>query len=129
MDPIGCETLRVAEDSLSSVTVLRISSLPKRVAEILNGTRNAIAGIEGAMMHATPALGVVRCILPGGTSLETIDRVRSAAPGATVIFERLPHAAWASVSPSVASDRLSQGIKRAFDPSNILNPGILGPVS
>ena len=129
MDPSVWEKLRVAEDSLPGATVLRISSLPKRVAEVWNATRNAAAGIEGAMMHATPALGVVRCILPEHTSLEMIDRVRSAAPHATVIFERLPHAAWATISPSVTSDRLSQGIKRAFDPSNILNPGILGLVS
>jgi hypothetical protein len=30
------------------------------------------------------------------------------------------------LSPSVVGDRISQGIKGAFDPSNILNPGILG---
>jgi len=33
---------------------------------------------------------------------------------------------WREVSPSVVSDDLSRGIKRAFDPHHILNPGILG---
>jgi len=43
-----------------------------------------------------------------------------------VIFEKLPADVWPVVSPSVASDPLSRGIKRAYDPHNILNPGILG---
>jgi FAD/FMN-containing dehydrogenase len=29
-------------------------------------------------------------------------------------------------SPTVVADPLSQGIKKAYDPHNILNPGILG---
>jgi FAD/FMN-containing dehydrogenase len=32
---------------------------------------------------------------------------------------------WTSI-PSVVSDSLSQGLKKAYDPHNILNPGILG---
>jgi glycolate oxidase FAD binding subunit len=43
-----------------------------------------------------------------------------------VVFETLPTEIWAELSPSVVSDSLSQGIKRAYDPHNILNPGILG---
>jgi FAD/FMN-containing dehydrogenase len=44
-----------------------------------------------------------------------------------VIFEKLPSAEiWAQVSPSAVADPLSQGIRKAYDPSNILNPGILG---
>jgi FAD/FMN-containing dehydrogenase len=30
------------------------------------------------------------------------------------------------VSPSVVADPLSQGLKNAYDPQRILNPGILG---
>jgi glycolate oxidase FAD binding subunit len=43
-----------------------------------------------------------------------------------VVFETLPTEIWSQLSPSVVSDSLSQGIKRAYDPHNILNPGILG---
>jgi len=43
-----------------------------------------------------------------------------------LIFETLPADVWRVVSPSVVSDPLSRGIKRAYDPHNILNPGILG---
>jgi hypothetical protein len=44
----------------------------------------------------------------------------------SVIFEKLPADVWPVVSPSVASDLLSRGIKKAYDPHNVLNPGILG---
>jgi FAD/FMN-containing dehydrogenase len=30
------------------------------------------------------------------------------------------------VSPTVVSDALSRGIRKAYDPHNLLNPGILG---
>lgn len=80
-------------------------------------------------MHGTPGFGVVRCVLRGDTPHEVVQRMATSTHGATVIFERLPAAMWPLLSPGVASDRLSQGIKRAFDPSNILNPGIMGPVS
>ena len=43
-----------------------------------------------------------------------------------VIFEKLPADVWANVSPTVVADPLSQGIRKAYDPNNILNPGILG---
>ena len=46
--------------------------------------------------------------------------------GTSVIFETLPAEVWPVVSPSVASDPLSRGIKKAYDPYSILNPGILG---
>jgi FAD/FMN-containing dehydrogenase len=41
------------------------------------------------------------------------------------IFEKLPDETWAEI-PSPTSDPLSRGIKKAYDPNNILNPGILG---
>jgi FAD/FMN-containing dehydrogenase len=43
-----------------------------------------------------------------------------------VIFETLPAEVWSQISPSVVADPLSRGIKKAYDPFNILNPGILG---
>ena len=48
------------------------------------------------------------------------------AGSSEVIFEKLPAEVWAHVSPTVVADPLSQGIKRAYDPHDILNPGILG---
>jgi len=57
---------------------------------------------------------------------ESIDFHEGGIGSSEVIFERLPPEVWSAVSPSVVSDGLSQGVKRAFDPHNILNPGILG---
>jgi len=80
-------------------------------------------------MHSTVSMGIVRCILPGSADLETVRAIAAANPGCTFVYERLPSHMWDVLSPSVASDRLSQGIKRAFDPFGILNPGIMGPLT
>jgi hypothetical protein len=44
----------------------------------------------------------------------------------TRVLERMPSAIWRSFAPSAVTDRLSQGIKTAYDPQCLLNPGILG---
>jgi hypothetical protein len=46
-------------------------------------------------------------------------------PADHLVFEKLPAQVWTGI-PSVVSDSLSRGIKKAYDPNNILNPGILG---
>jgi glycolate oxidase FAD binding subunit len=116
-------------ESQNPPIVLRISSRPARVAEIWSNASRVLSELSGASMHATPRFGVVRCILPPDTKASAVERLARSSPDVTVIYERLPHAMWAALSPSVAADRISQGIKRAFDPSNILNPGIMGPKS
>lgn len=109
--------------------VMRISTLPQMLSQVWSDIRARISDEAGVAMHATPSLGLMRCILPSSAEISTIHGIISAAPGATVIFERLPHDAWDLLSPSVIGDRLAQRVKRAFDPSNILNPGILGAVT
>ena len=109
--------------------VLRLSSRPARIAELWSNARAVLSEAEGAFMHATLKFGVVRCVLPSDSSASLIERLAASSPGITAIFERLPHTMWQALSPSVTADRISQGIKRAFDPSNILNPGIMGPMS
>lgn len=42
------------------------------------------------------------------------------------IFERLPAELWPVLAPSAVTDPLSQGIRKAYDPRDLLNPGILG---
>lgn len=107
--------------------VLRFSSLPQQVAHVWNSARTIISGIAGGAMHATPSLGIVRCILPASTPLEVLERMLY-WPQTTVIFERLPSTAWRIFSPTVVGDALAQRVKKAFDPDNLLNPGILGPL-
>jgi FAD/FMN-containing dehydrogenase len=43
-----------------------------------------------------------------------------------VIFERLPADLWNELAPSAVKDRLSRDVKERFDPSHVLNPGVLG---
>ena len=131
IDAFVWEKLREVENGIVTAdldpVVVRISSLPRNVAQLWSNSRNVLAGVDGAAMHSTPSLGIVRCMLPGNTPIDAIERLAKASPGATVIYERLPAAAWQSLSPGAAFDRISRGIKRAFDPANVLNPGILGP--
>jgi len=77
-------------------------------------------------MHASLGSGIVRCIVPAGSAPDEVARIAAACGDFSVVFERLPPALWEVLSPSVSADRLSRGIKQAFDPANILNPGILG---
>jgi hypothetical protein len=91
------------------------------------------------LMHGAPLRGVVRCIVPDvGTARdgsrghvrvgveERLTRALTAPFDGRRVFERAPGAIWRSFAPNAVADRLSQGIKRAYDPLCILNPGILG---
>ncbi|HUR91948.1 MAG TPA: FAD-binding oxidoreductase [Gemmatimonadaceae bacterium] len=83
-------------------------------------------GIDGQelMRHATVMRGIVRCMLNGsGSPVAAIAR----APGsARLIAERLDRVSWSALAPSPVSDPISNRVKQAFDPSNVLNPGIFG---
>lgn len=109
--------------------VIRLSTLRGRVAELWTNAQRAAGEIPGAMMHATPAFGTLRCILPADTPVASAESFALSLSGATCVYERLPSSLWPVLSPSVTADRISQGIRRAFDPQNILNPGIFGPLT
>jgi hypothetical protein len=75
------------------------------------------------MVLASLGRGVARCILPGDAQ----DAARRLARcDASVIFERLPADLWNELAPPAVNDRLSRGVKERFDPSRVLNPGVLG---
>jgi FAD/FMN-containing dehydrogenase len=81
--------------------------------------------------HATLTRGVVRCILPTPSDDEEESARLRGIIGSlqhlgTAVVERLPAALWPSLVPSAAVDPLSIGVRNAFDPDRILNPGILG---
>jgi hypothetical protein len=119
------DKLRVLETPESSV--FRISGLPTELAERWERMRTMMEGSEGSLMHASIARGTVRCLLPGEPRPAAIETMSSPHASDTVIFETLPPALWTRFSPTAIADRVSQGIKSAFDPLGILNPGILGP--
>ena len=115
-------------------SVIRISSLPTRVlgtaASILADSPPEVA------ISINPRRGVMRIVTHHGASADatnvggagiSIDLPSNGQGSDTkLIFETLPADVWRVVSPSVVSDPLSRGIKRAYDPHNILNPGIFG---
>ena len=117
-----------------AASVIRISTLPTR---FLAAASSILADTEPRILISiNPRRGVMRLVTRGdrdmdsamgadaGSSLDFPGDGQGAAT--SLIFERLPAEVWPVVSPSVTADALSRGIKKAYDPHNVLNPGILG---
>jgi len=115
-------------------SVIRISTLPTR---FLAAASSILADTEPRIMISiNPRRGVMRLVTRDDRDRESANAVDAGTSldfpsdghdgGTSVIFEKLPAEVWSVVSPSVVSDPLSRGIKKAYDPHNILNPGILG---
>jgi glycolate oxidase FAD binding subunit len=111
----------------AETVVLRLSGLPTSLADTWVHVQRSIEGVEGAFAHATISRGVVRCIIPQSAA-EMTERLALPGIAAKTAYERLPWSMWPQLSESVTTDRLSRGIRGVFDPSGILNPGILGPI-
>jgi glycolate oxidase FAD binding subunit len=114
----------------TGAVVLRLSTAPSRTAALWDRA-SAVVERAGGSAHATLTRGVVRCLLPSqGAGDEELARLRGIVGAlqhlATTIVERLPAPLWPSLVPAAASDPLSVGVRNAFDPDRILNPGILG---
>ncbi|AHG90061.1 FAD linked oxidase domain-containing protein [Gemmatirosa kalamazoonensis] len=118
--------LRAVEPAVA--TVVRVSARPSRLAALCAQLFSPAAGAFGVLAHASVERGIARLILPGdaGFGLPRFD-VGDAAPA--VVVERLPASLWAEhgahLAPPREPDRLTLGVRRAFDPHGILNPGIL----
>ncbi|MEP6507933.1 MAG: FAD-binding oxidoreductase [Gemmatimonadales bacterium] len=115
-----------AADRSGSNIVVRVSGLPGRIGDMWTVLEKMIGTIPGARMHASAGLGIVRCILPPTAGFEAVQAIAEACRSETLVWERMPRELWPLISPTVIGDRISQRIKSAFDPRNILNPGILG---
>lgn len=130
-------TLRGVEPPGSAC--LRLSRLPSRFADTWGDATRLTESFAGALIHGAPLRGVVRCVIPdvstardGGRGhvvvgiQERLARALTAPFDGTRIFERAPATIWRAFAPTAVPDRLSQGIKAAYDPLCLLNPGILG---
>jgi glycolate oxidase FAD binding subunit len=110
--------------------VLRVSTAPSRAAALWDRASAVVERAHGSA-HATLTRGVVRCILPVERDEQEENARLRGMVGAlqhlgTAIVERLPAPLWpALVAPAVV-DPLSAGVRNAFDPDHVLNPGILG---
>jgi glycolate oxidase FAD binding subunit len=114
--------------------VIRISALPAQffaasaaiLTDDVRGIFSYVSINRGVLrlFTAPQALRAASGIEDSRMSADLV--VRSETPGQGVVYEKLPDEVWQLVSPTVVADPLSQGIKKAFDPHNILNPGILG---
>jgi glycolate oxidase FAD binding subunit len=107
--------------------VVRLSRAPSHTAAVWAFTRQAVAASRGTYLHASVGRGIIRCIIPSTSAVEIAPVLAAMSDfDGTCIPERLPPASWALFPSRIARDHLSRGVKRAFDPMAILNPGILG---
>jgi glycolate oxidase FAD binding subunit len=123
---------RLSVRDVAGTAVVRLSTRPSRLAALWERVTTMLERVGGEA-HATPRRGVIRCIIPVGATEEEITRLRgiigTLRVDATLVAERLPAPLWASSVPPAATDDLSRGIRAAFDPDFILNPGILGELA
>lgn len=107
--------------------VFRMSQLPSKLDDLWSVAVRVSEKCPGTIIHARPARGLVRCIVPqtdeNGAWLSRHFAERTAY---TRTGERMPAELWAACSAPPTTDPLSRGIKATFDPNNVFNPGIFG---
>lgn len=123
VDQTVWDTLRGIEPE--GAIVFRLSRAPTHIGQVWSEAAAIAAKCPGAMLHANPVRGVVRCVLPADVASKLAPLF--AAPTETIrVGERLPMELWSNVSPMPDVGDLAARIKRTFDPTGVLNPGILG---
>jgi glycolate oxidase FAD binding subunit len=106
--------------------VVRLSHLPARVADTWAHALRLVRPFGAAMVHASVGRGVARCVVPPAPDAELAAALSDSTFDGTRIFERLPADLWPALAPTPVGDHLSRGVRRAYDPHHVLNPGILG---
>jgi len=122
--------LRTAEPPSGRAAVFRLSQLPSRIESTWREATSIANRAPHALIHAAVARGVVRCIIPLINDVpEMLRRGFSTPSTVTRVAERLPRELWPMCPVRMMDSRLSQRIKSTFDPSYVLNPGILGEMA
>lgn len=123
---------RLAMRDAPGAAVIRLSTRPSRLAPVWERVATILERVGGEG-HATPRRGVIRCIIPADATDDESARLRGLIQAlrvdASFVAERLPTPLWSSLVPPTATDGLSRGIRAAFDPDRLLNPGILGELA
>jgi glycolate oxidase FAD binding subunit len=123
---------RLSARDTGNVAVVRLGARPSRMAPLWERATTILERVGGDA-HATVRRGVIRCIIPVDAADEQFARLRGIISAlrveASSVVERLPATLWSSLVSSAAADRLSRGIRAAFDPDCIMNPGILGELA
>ncbi|HUQ18389.1 MAG TPA: FAD-binding protein, partial [Gemmatimonadaceae bacterium] len=112
------DALRKSDDDES--VVFRLSGLPALLPERCQRAERIGASTEKFTMHASIGRGTVRCNLSGPASEAVLEQLATPVANDSVILEQAPAAWWTRISPSAVGDRVSQNLKRAFDPFAIL---------
>ncbi|HEY2855735.1 MAG TPA: FAD-binding protein [Gemmatimonadaceae bacterium] len=127
IDAAVWDDLRVAEPARAAV--VRFSRRSSMFASTWRtGMRIVERWPSAAYCHGDPGRGVVRIVLPlaEDTSEAELRSALDVSFEGARIYERLPPSLWESLASPSLHGQLQCGVKTAFDPSNVLNPGILG---
>ncbi|HSQ30954.1 MAG TPA: FAD-binding protein [Gemmatimonadaceae bacterium] len=108
--------------------VFRLSRRPAQIGATWTEAMDVARACPGTLVHCAPARGTARCIVPPRSGLvQTLSAVFASAQSSR-IGERLSDDVWAACFPPPRRE-IDSRIKAAFDPTNVLNPGLLGEVA
>lgn len=99
--------------------VFRVSDRPSELAALWR----AVADSHAAECHASLERGIVRC-MAGSDDPDALERFMGLAGSRRVVLERAPAKVWEQQADT--SRPLDEGMRRAFDPHGVLNPGLFG---
>ena len=108
--------------------VMRLSRVPSRFASTWQDAGRITERWPRSHRHGDPGRGVVRVVLPldGDVPDASLRDALEIPFDGTRIYERLPAALWPALAPTAMHGAIDHGIKAAFDPHHLLNPGIFG---
>lgn len=114
----------IRECDAGSAIVVRISRRQSHMGATWRHACELARRAQG-FVHASPGRGIARIALSAAADAAEL-KAELLRFGGKVIFERLPAPLWPALTRSASSHQLAAGVKAAFDPDRILNPGILG---